>query len=126
MSYVKCISNRPYLQPPHQPEQDDPLYGLTIGKVYKAISDPVAEEHGMIRIIDESFGEAGSENGYLYPAEYFEPFLPNEETSRSSLTIHLDEYVKGVLHAEAIAADKSVSALMREWVDERLDLPEVG
>ncbi len=126
MSYVKCISNRPYLQPPHQPEQDDPLYGLTIGKVYKAIADPVAEEHGMIRIIDESFGEAGSENGYLYPAEYFEPFLPNEETSRSSLTIHLDEYVKGVLHAEAIAADKSVSALMREWVDERLDLPEVG
>ncbi len=126
MSYAKCISNRPYLQPPKQPVQDEPLFGLTKGKVYKVISDPVAEEHGMIRVIDESFGEAGSENGYLYPADYFEPFLPNEEQHRSSLTIYLDEYVKGVLHAEAIAADKSVSALMREWVEERLDLPELG
>ena len=114
------------MHPRHQPEQEEPLFGLTIGQVYKVISDPVAEEHGMSRIIDESFGEAGSENGYLYPADYFEPFLPSEELHRSSLTIYLDEYVKGVLHAEAIAADKSVSALMREWVEERLDLPELG
>ena len=126
MSYAKCISNRPYLKPPDQPEQEGALFGLTVGKVYKVISDPIAEQHGMIRIIDESFGEPGSENGYLYPAGYFEPFLPTEDPSRSSLTIYLDEYVKGVLHAEAIASDKSVSALMREWVEERLDLPGPG
>ena len=123
MSYAKCINNRPYLQPPNLPEQEGPLFGLTVGKVYKVISDPVAERHGMIRIIDESFGEPGSENGYLYPADYFEPFLPSTDSSRCSLTIYLDEYVKGVLHAEAVASEKSVSALMRDWVEERLDLP---
>ena len=60
-SYVKCIDNRPYLKLPHLPEQQEPLFGLTIGKVYKLISDPIAERHGMLRVIDESFGEAGSE-----------------------------------------------------------------
>ena len=99
------------------------MFGLTVGKVYKVISDPTAEQHGMTRIIDESFGEPGSEDGYLYPSDYFEPFLPGEHLSRSSLTIYLDEYVKGVLHAEAVASNKSVSALMRDWVEERLDLP---
>ena len=109
---------------PHQPEQQEPLFGLTIGKVFKLISDTNAERHGMLRVIDESFGEAGSEDGYLYPAGYFELFLPNEGNSSSSLTIHLDEYIKGVFHAEAVASDKSVSALVREWLEERLDLPE--
>ncbi len=41
----------------------------------------------------------------------------------SSLTIHVDDYTKGVLHAEAVASDKSISVLLREWIDERLDLP---
>ena len=123
MRYAKCISNRPYLHPRHQPEQEESLFGLTIEQVYKVISDPVAEKHGMIRIIDESFGEAGSENGYLYPADYFEPFLPNEKPNRSSLTIYLNEYVKGVLHAEAVASDRSISSLIREWIEDRLALP---
>ena len=123
MSYAKCINNRPYLQSPNLPEQEGPLFGLTVGNVYKVISDPVAERHGMIRIIDESFGESGSENGYLYPADYFEPFLQGTDSRRCSLTIHLDEYVKGVLHAEAVASRKSVSALVRDWVEQRLDLP---
>ncbi|MDE0141813.1 MAG: hypothetical protein OXI80_13375 [Caldilineaceae bacterium] len=99
------------------------MFGLTIGKVYKVISHPVAERDGMIRIIDESFGEPGSENGYLYPADYFEPFLPSTDSSRCSLTIYLDEYVKGVLHAGAVASKKSVSALMPDWVEQHLDLP---
>jgi len=123
MSYARCICNQPYLHAKDQPTQEEPLFGLTVGKVYKVISDPTAEQHGMTRIIDESFGEPGSENGYLYPSDYFEPFLPDEHFSRSSLTIYLDEYVKGVLHAEAVASNKSVSALMRDWVEERLDLP---
>ena len=123
MSYVKCISNWPYLRPPDQPEQEEPLFGLTVGKVYKVISDPIAEQHGLIRIIDESIGERGSENGYLYPAGHFEPFLPTEDPRRSSVTIYLDEFTKGVFHAEAVASDRSISALIREWVEERLDLP---
>lgn len=41
-------------------------------------------------------------------------------------TLRLDEITKGVLHAEAVAAKKSISALLREWIDERLDLPENG
>lgn len=123
MNYARCICNQPYLHAPDQPRQEEPLFGLTVGKVYKVISDPTAEQHGMTRIIDESFGEPGSEDGYLYPSDYFEPFLPDEHLCRTSLTIYLDEYVKGVLHAEAVASNKSVSALMRDWVEERLDLP---
>lgn len=126
MNYAKCICNSPYLHPPDQPIQAEPLFGLTVGKVYKVISDPVAERDGMTRIVDESFGEPGSENGYLYPAGYFEPFLPTEVKDRVSLTIYFDEYVKGVLHAEAIASNKSVSALVRDWVEEQLDLLRPG
>ena len=122
MNYARCICNQPYLHAPDQPMQEEPLFGLTVGKVYKVVSDPTAEQHGMTRIIDESFGEPGSEDGYLYPSDYFEPFLPDEHLCRTSLTIYLDEYVKGVLHAEAVASNKSVSALMRDWVEERLDL----
>ncbi len=123
MNYARCICNQPYLHAPDQPMQEEPLFGLAVGKVYKVVSDPTAEQHGMTRIIDESFGEPGSEDGYLYPSDYFEPFLPDEHLCRTSLTIYLDEYVKGVLHAEAVASNKSVSALMRDWVEERLDLP---
>jgi hypothetical protein len=124
MSYVKCVKNEPYIQVPDQPSQEEALFGLTIGKVYKAIPDRVAEKQGMIRVIDESYGEAGSEHGYLYPADYFEPFLmPKDSSTASPTTIYLDEYMKGILHAEAIAADKSISALVREWLEERLDLP---
>jgi len=126
MNYAKCICNSPYLHPPDQPIQAEPLFGLTVGKVYKVISDPIAEQHGMTRIVDEGFGERGSENGYLYPVDYFEPFLPTEVKDRVSLTIYLDEYVKGVLHAEAIASNKSVSALMCDWVEEQLDLLRPG
>ena len=123
MNYAKCINNRPYLHHQNLPKQEEPLFGLTIGKVYKVISDPVAERHGMTRIIDESFGEPGSENGYLYPADYFEPFLPSTDSCGCSLTIYLNEYVKGVLHAEAVASRKSVSALIRDYVEQHLNLP---
>ena len=80
----------------------------------------------MIRIIDESFGEAGSENGYLYPAEYFEPYPPTANPMPCSLTIYLDEYTKSLLHAEALASDRSISAFVRQLVVERLGLPDLG
>lgn len=82
MSYSKCINNRPYLHLSNQPAQEEPLIGLTIGKVYKVIPDPAAEQHGITGIIDGSFGEPGSEDGNLYPSDYFEHFLPGEHGSR--------------------------------------------
>lgn len=105
--YVQCIKNKDY-------ELD-----LTIGQVYKVIPLTTNERNaGVIRIIDNE-----SED-YLYDVDYFEPFEPNSSAShKASLTIHLDAFTKGVLHAEALAADKSMSALVREWIDERLDLP---
>lgn len=39
------------------------------------------------------------------------------------LTENSMTYLKNVLRAEALAANKSVSALLREWAEERLDLP---
>ena len=124
MSYVRCVNNMPYLRILGQPEQTEPLYSLVVGKIYKALSDPSAERHEMIRVIDESYGEPGSQDGYLYPADYFEPFVPNgRRRMAATITVHLDEFTQGVLHAEATAADRSVSALVREWIEERLDLP---
>jgi hypothetical protein len=49
--------------------------------------------------------------------------VPDGGEASESVTVHLDPYLKGVLHAEAVAAGKSISALLREWIDERLDLP---
>ncbi len=41
---------------------------LIIGKVYRQLPDPQAEQQGLIRIIDEDTSEA---DGYLYPQEWF-------------------------------------------------------
>lgn len=79
----------------------------------------------MIRVIDETYGEPGSEIGYLYAADRFEPveLSPAGGHPHDSLTIHLPASLKGVLYAEAILAQKSMSALVRPWIKERLDLP---
>ena len=37
-------------------------------------------------------------------------------------TVHVPPTLRGILHAEALAADQSMSALVREWFEERLDL----
>ena len=41
-----------------------------------------------------------------------------------SVTVHLPEVLAGVLPAEALTEQISVSALMRAWIEERLDLTE--
>jgi hypothetical protein len=58
-TYVICLENQA------NPES------LIIGKVYLALPDAEAEKAGMLRVLDETFGEAGSEGGYLYPAKMF-------------------------------------------------------
>ena len=90
---------------------------LVIGQVYKLA--PNQPEHAdMIRVVDDS-GES-----YLYPAQYFEPFYLVAATSTlDPLTIHVDTQIKAILQAEARAAHKSISSLVREWIDERLDRP---
>jgi len=125
--YVRCIKNKPYLQPQDEPIQEEPLTGITIGCTYKVLPPERNDPADMLRIVDETFGEPGSESGYLYPGNYFEPFEPTRESRLvDSVTIHLDPYSKGVLHAEAMAANTSVSALLRQWIDERLDAPALA
>jgi len=68
-----------------------------------------------MRIIDNE-GE-----DYLYPVDYFESVLFNgDREANETATVHLNPVTKGILRAEAIAAKKSVSALLRAWIDERL------
>lgn len=125
--YVKCIRNTPYLQPQNEPVQEEPLTGLTLGGIYKVLPPERNDPADMLRIVDETFGEPGSESGYLYPRNYFESFLPTSQSRMvDTVTVHLDAYSKGVLYAEAIAANTSVSGLLRKWIDERLDTPAIA
>jgi len=114
--YVRCISNKRFIFFKDEPRRDEELVSLIVGKVYK-LAPPEANDGDLLRVIDES-GE-----DYLYPASYFEPLIVNGELATESVMTHIPAWLKGVLYAEAVAADKSVSALLREWIEERLDLP---
>lgn len=106
MRYVRCLDNTGY------------EVSLTRGQVYKTLPD--TSDSISLRVIDNE-GE-----DYLYDAQRFESLEMSGEIAQTSVTVHIPLYVKGILHAEALAAHKSVSALVREWLDERLDLPEIA
>lgn len=116
--YVRCVNNQAYIAYKGQPLPDYNLVSLTPGQIYK-VAPPAEHDSDMLRVIDNE-GE-----DYLYPADYFEPVESTNAPKAidRQLTVHLDEIMKGILHAEALAEQKSVSALLREWIDERLDLP---
>lgn len=118
--YVRCVDNRQYLQ--HPSLLDDPIiHDLVIGRVYKALPDSQEEQLGYLRIVDES-GE-----DYTFPSSYFERIdtqARDDKDLDAQITIHLNGLDKAVLRAEALAAQKSISALVREWIEERLDLPQ--
>lgn len=59
----------------------------------------------------------------MYPANYFEP-LDFANDALAPLAVYVPAYIKDILYAEAVAADLSVSALLRKLLDEHLDLPE--
>jgi hypothetical protein len=120
MNYVRCVNNRKYRYFSEEPRQaDDMILGLEIGRIYKVALPEANDGPGEVRVIDDS-GE-----DYLYPAAYFEPLTLNgTEPITAATTVHLPPSLKGILHAEALAAGKSVSALLRQWIDERLDLPQ--
>ncbi len=119
MSYVKCLKNKAYIHLPGDPIEKDETTDLTIGKVYKTAPQTNDDRRlGELRVFDES-GE-----DYLFPAEYFEPYLPNgDDEIPETVSVRLNAYMKNILRAEALASQKSVSMLLREWIDERLDLP---
>jgi hypothetical protein len=52
---VLCVDNRGYAA------------SLELRKVYRALSDPGAEQQAMLRVVDESCED------YLYPAKLFVP-----------------------------------------------------
>ena len=67
--FVICIDN-----------QSNPA-SLILGKVYRSLPDAQAEEHNMLRILDEDTSESDS---YLYPSAMFAPVeLP--EVARQAL-----------------------------------------
>jgi hypothetical protein len=120
--YARCINNQTYFKDDIADTFEPDLF---VGKVYR-VAPPLDNDHpSMIRIFDGSYGQAGSEIGYLYPRDYFEPMdldLQNGHADRA-VTVHLPEALAGVLHAEAIMAQTSVSALVRAWIEERLHVP---
>jgi hypothetical protein len=122
MNYVCCVNNQAYVLGPMASGHGD-LVDLTIGAVYKVLPTlPHERDAGLLRIIDNS-GE-----DYLYPASYFQaldwkPGLAEQESRDSSLTIHLDALTKAILRAEALATRQSMGALVRQWIEERLELP---
>ncbi len=66
--FVICINNG------SNPES------LIVGKVYRTLPDASTARHNLIRVIDETYGEPGSEDGYLYPASLFAPIELPEVT----------------------------------------------
>ncbi|MBM3226483.1 MAG: hypothetical protein FJZ47_22185 [Candidatus Tectomicrobia bacterium] len=121
MNYVRCINNAAYVRLPEE-AVNAPLADLTLGAVYKVLpSQPSEQDAGFLRVIDNS-GE-----DYLYPASYFQPLdwspSPADEASgTTTLTMHLDPRTKAILRAEALASHTSMSALVRQWIEERLEL----
>jgi hypothetical protein len=117
MKYVRCINNAGFIYDQHGKLFDETAPDLVVGQVYK-VAPPAGNDGELVRIIDAS-GE-----DYLYPADYFEPWVPDKAGKQPRIVhVQVDEFTKGILHAEAVAAKKSMSALLREWIDERLDLP---
>ena len=68
--FVICINN------------DGNPASLIVGKVYRTLSDPAAEAHRMLRVIDEDRSEPG---GYLYPVAMFAPIELPEVAQRALL-----------------------------------------
>ena len=63
--YVVCVRNKDYTA------------SLELKKIYEVMSDPDAETHGMIRLVDES-GE-----DYLYPRSFFLPIRVPQTVSHA-------------------------------------------
>jgi len=103
MRYAKCIAN-----------SGDPLT-VTPGQYYRIIPDP-AEDRGRLRVVDNT-GE-----DYLYAEQLFAEVADPAKLA-AELTISLDPPAKAAILQIANQRGVSMAALLREWIDERLDLP---
>jgi len=111
MNYVRCISN------------EGNEASIEIGTLYRALPITSTEDtSGMIRIVDNE-GE-----DYLYPRRWFEtiPLQALTAEMSESITVHLNTVSKIAIRDMANEKGISMSALLREWIDERLDLPEAA
>ncbi|GIK57858.1 MAG: hypothetical protein HND44_16390 [Chloroflexi bacterium] len=110
MKYLRCINN-----PGNEAS-------LVVGRIYRMLPlSPVEEESGMVRVVDNE-GE-----DYLYPSPWFEVVSEQELTAAlsESVTVHLNGRTHIAVRDIANARGVSISSLVREWIDERLDLPEM-
>lgn len=114
MNYVRCIHNQT-LWKDDPAETYDPL--LVVGHVYKIAPPEENDGPDWLRI----YGEDGED--YLYPARYFEPFYAVVTAEAEvSITAHLPPDIKQLVRAEVLSTGKTMSGLVREWIEERLDL----
>ena len=63
--FVACVKNKSYPA------------SLELRKLYRVLPDPEAEQHGLLRIVDED-GE-----DYLYPERYFVPVTIPAESAKA-------------------------------------------
>jgi len=111
MKYLRCIHNQ------------GNEASVTVGVIYQMLpTSSIEDESGMVRIVDNE-GEA-----YLYSHHWFESVTEEELTGEliESVTVHLNRKAKVAIRDMAHAKGVSMSSLMREWIDERLDLPELA
>ncbi len=108
MNYVKCIAN------------SGNEASLDVDAIYRVL--PVNETErsgGMMRVIDNE-GE-----DYLYPMRWFEA-VPEENLAvelSEHLTVRLNGVTKLTVRDIARRQGVSMASLVREWIEERLDLP---
>lgn len=88
---------------------------LTPQRAYEVIPDP-AEANGMVRVIDDT-GE-----DYLFEMDLFRE-IDNLTGVATEVTIGVTWPMKAAIHRIASQRGVSMSALLREWIDEHLDLP---
>lgn len=101
--FVKCVA----------PSGDS--LSVTPGQYYQVLSDP-SEIDGMLRVVDNTAED------YLYIADKFEP-VADLDNFITDLTISLTVPMKVIIQQMALQRGISMAALLREWIDERLDLP---
>ncbi len=104
--FVKCIAN------------DGNGLSLTPGQFYRVLPDK-AETHDMVRVVDNT-GE-----DYLFDAGLFEN-VSDLSGWLTDLTVSLTVPMKATIRQLANQRGISMAALLREWIDERLDLPAMA
>ena len=103
LRYVRCVA----------PVTDS--LSVTYGHYYQVMPD-TAEGQGMLRVIDNT-GE-----DYLYEADWFEE-VTDLSGLVTDLNVKLSVPMKAAILQLANQRGVSMGALVREWLDERTDLP---